>query len=215
MTTLIPRFEFRAFAHDFGRRRDRLHNLATVDDIQEQTDVYLLTPGNHSHSVKVRDNALHIKYLIHRKNGLEQWVPLFCITFPIKASQLQQELFTSLNVVNPKLEYESYGQKAFWNELIKPHPSIRLVHVVERQFLFSRGSCRAEMSNLCINGIFMQTLAIKDQDDKIVQQLMKKLDLEGCENINYPRALEHIMRLPSHSPPSHTWPWLRNGSPVG
>ena len=209
---LTPRFEFRAFAYDFGVKRDRLHHLATLEDIEERTDVYLLTPGNQSHNIKVRGNSLDIKYLLHKENNLELWLPLSQATFPLTASQLHQELFTSLNIINPKLEYESYGQQAFWDILIKPQPSICLAHVVKHRFLFRYGSCRAEVSNLWLNGSPLQTLAIKDEDSEIVQQVIKKLCLESYENVNYPLAIERFMHLTPYFITPHTWLSTGSGS---
>ena len=200
MNESINHFEFRTFADDFGLKRDVLHYLATLEELDEQSDVYLITSGNHYHSVKVRDNCLEIKYLIQKKNGLEWWCPIFQAPFPLTAAQIQQDLFTSLNVVIPRLAYEAYAQKAFWDELIRPHPSIYSAHVIKHRFLFSYGSCWAEMSNLWINGTPMQTIAIADEDFKAVEQLVKELGLHSYENISYPLALERVMGLVPYHP---------------
>jgi hypothetical protein len=212
MNEIIPRLEFRAFAYDFGPTRDKLHHLATLKDIEEQTDVYLITRNNHSHNVKVRDGRLEIKYLIHKKNGLEEWRPIYQAAFPLTASQLCWELFTSLNVVAPTLESDSYDEKEFWEELTKLQTSICLVHVIKHRFRFNYRSCNAEISNLWANGIPLQTLAIESEDDKTVLELRAKLDLQNYENVNYPLALQRIMGLaPCFVEPDT---WLRNGSYV-
>jgi hypothetical protein len=205
MNEIIPRFEFRAFAYDFGLARDRLHHLATLEDIEEQADVYLITPNNHSHNVKVRDGRLDIKYLTYKKNGLEQWRPIYQAMFPLTASQLCWELFTSLNIVAPNLAYDSYDQRAFWDDLMKPQASICLVRVIKHRFRFNYRSCLAEISNLWVNGTPVQTLAIENEDDETVQELRTELDLQGYENVNYPQALQRMMGLTPHFTEPDTW----------
>ena len=212
MNEIIPRFEFRAFAYDFGPTRDRLHHLATLKDIEEQTDVYLITRNNHSHSVKIRDGRLEIKYLIHKKNGLEEWRPIYQATFPLTASQLSWELFTSLNVVAPRLAYDSYDEKEFWGELTKLQTCICPVHVIKYRFRFNYRSCYAEISNLWANGTPMQTLAIESEDDEAVLALRTKLDLQYYENVSYPLALQRMMGLTPYFAEPDTW--LLNGSYV-
>jgi hypothetical protein len=211
MNEIIPRFEFRAFAHDFGLTRDKLHHLATLKEIEEQADVYLITYNSHNHNVKVRDGRLDIKYLIHQKNGLEQWRPIYQASFPLTASELCWELFTSLNIVAPTLVYDSYDQKAFWDELMKLQSSICLVEVVKHRYCFNYRSCWAEISNLWINRIPMQTVAIENEDDLTVHRLKTMLDLEEYENVSYPLALQRIMGLTRHCPDPDTW-LLHGGS---
>lgn len=193
MTSIIPRFEYRTFAYDFGLQKEKLYQLAVLEEMGEHTDIYLITAENHSHSVKVRDGRLSIKYLIQTKNGLEQWRPVFATDFPITASELNWEIFTSLNTVAPSLEYATYDQEIFWEKLIKPHPSIQTAFVVKNRFRFRYRSCRAEISCLWINGFSLQTLAIEDESDEAVHQFRNKLGLQSCENVNYPLAIERIL----------------------
>ena len=206
MNETITHFEFRTFAYDFGPKRDMLHYLATLEELEEQTDIYLIVPGNHNHSIRVRNHCLNIKYLIRKSNDLEQWCPILQTPFPLTAAQLRQELFTSLNVMNPRLEYETYEPEVFWEDLIKPHPAICLAYVVKQRFLFSYGSCQAEISNIWVNGAPMQTLAMSDEDGETIERLRVKLALQDHENVSYPLALERIMNLTPQLVWANIWP---------
>lgn len=212
MNEIIPRFEFRTFAYDFGPTRDKIHHLATLQDIEEQTDVYLITRNNQSHSVKVRDGCLEIKYLIQKKDDLEEWRPIYQAAFPLTASQLCWELFTSLNIVAPDLGSDSYDEKEFWEELTKLQTSICLVHVIKHRFRFNYRSCNAEISNLWANGVPLQTIAMESEDDKTVLELRAKLGLQDYENVNYPLALQRMMGLTPYLAEPDAW--LLNGSYV-
>jgi hypothetical protein len=205
MIEIIPRFEFHIFAHDLASQREKLYQLATFAEYEEQEDVYLITADNHNHNIKVRDGRLGIKRLIQKKEGLEQWQPIFQTSFPLTSSQIRWELFASLNVITPPLQYDSYNQELFWEELIKPRRSICLAHVTKHRSRYNYGSCQAEFTHFWANGSPMQTLAIKDEDQGAVQQLRTKLGLQAYANMNYPLALERLINVPPHFAASDAW----------
>ena len=205
MIEIIPRFEFRVFAYNLTVQTEKLYQWGTVEGREEQEVTYLITADNYNHSITVCDGRLSIQYLIQKKNGLEQWRPIFQAGFPLAASELRWELFTSLNTIAPHLEYERYDLEPFWTQLIQPHPHIQIVSVVKHRLHFNCDACRVEASNLWVNGNPIQTLAIEHEDDEIVQRLRRKLGLEIYENVSYPLALEHMMDLAPYFVPSALW----------
>jgi hypothetical protein len=100
---IIPRYEFRVFAHSFGRVIDEIRRRAAPELIRESTDIYLVTTGNDTHNVKLRYNQLDVKRLIHVEQGLEQWYPALKLDFPAASKHIDEEIFSVLKVQAPAL----------------------------------------------------------------------------------------------------------------
>lgn len=217
MPPVIPRFEFRIFGYDLSCQQARLQQLASLAGREEQEDVYLMTAVNDCHHIRVRNGRLDIKYLIQKKNGLEQWQPFFWADFPLDVIHLRWHLFPSLNTIAPSLAYTSYNQQIFWDQIIKPNPTIFPISVVKHRFRYcyhaGRAEISAEISHLCINGTPFQTLAIEAEHDEAVQYLRDKLGLQTQENVNYLLAFKRIVIFQSRLADADDW--LVHGVDVG
>ncbi len=71
MTEIKPRFEFRAFAQDFGIVEEKIRQLSPVEKIRESLEVYIISAGNNENNTKIRDNKMDIKVFVQEKQGLE------------------------------------------------------------------------------------------------------------------------------------------------
>ncbi|MDQ2695620.1 MAG: Ppx/GppA family phosphatase, partial [Pseudomonadota bacterium] len=156
------RFEFRAFARNFGIVEDRLRRLSRNEGIQEQFETYLIAAGHDN--VKVRDGRLEIKTLVQRRNGLEQWTPRIKESFPVAAAVLRDHVLPALKVELALAEPE-YSLERFLHELIRPaYPAVVCVNVFKRRASFTVGECRAELTEVWINGAGVQTVAVESAD---------------------------------------------------
>lgn len=54
------RYEFRAFAHDFGIAEEAIRRHAPVDRYRESLEVYLMSAGNEETNTKVRGGLMDI-----------------------------------------------------------------------------------------------------------------------------------------------------------
>ena len=67
----VPRYEFRAFAQNFGLVEDKMRELYTVDSFRESSEIYIISKGIKS-NVKIHYNLLDIKVLLKEEMGLQQ-----------------------------------------------------------------------------------------------------------------------------------------------
>ena len=77
------RYEYRAFAPNFGIVEQRLRATGCAPSIRESTEIYVVSRMDEVHNVKIRDGQLEIKVLVSESHGLEQWDPKFKLDFPL------------------------------------------------------------------------------------------------------------------------------------
>ena len=69
------RYEFRAFAQNFGLVEDKIRKLSKFDRFRESSEFYVLSESNRENNVKIRYNMLDIKVFVKEEKGLQQWNP--------------------------------------------------------------------------------------------------------------------------------------------
>ncbi|MCP4423849.1 MAG: hypothetical protein GY803_05090, partial [Chloroflexi bacterium] len=75
MDQIIPRYEFRAFAQNFGLVVEKMRRLAPCSLIRESDEWYIMSAANNANNTKIRDGKLDIKVFVQERRGLEQWRP--------------------------------------------------------------------------------------------------------------------------------------------
>ena len=69
MSEIIPRFEFRAFAQNFGMVETKMRKLSKCEIIRESPEVYIVSAANNENNTKIRDIKMDIKELVEKKAG--------------------------------------------------------------------------------------------------------------------------------------------------
>jgi hypothetical protein len=202
---MIPRYEFRAFAQGFGSTADRLRSRVPCDEIRESRETYFVTTCSADHNVKVRTGSLDIKQLVGRRQGLEQWKPIFQEPFPVSIDAARSALCPALGIAESKFERPAYSFEQLVSEIVRPCPELVAVHVFKRRFRFTLGRCPAEIDELLINGAAIQSLAIESEAGEAVLAAVRDLGVAAYGNVNYPLALRRIVGLEPW--PEDTW-WL-------
>ena len=72
MQEIFPRYEFRAFAQNFGLAEEKIRKLSKLDKFRESSEIYILSPDNNENNVKIRYHTLEIKVLIKEEKGLQR-----------------------------------------------------------------------------------------------------------------------------------------------
>jgi hypothetical protein len=70
MDKIIPRYEFRTFAQNFGIVETKMRKLSQCSMIRESQEIYIVSAANNENNTKIRDIKMDIKRVI----GME---PLF------------------------------------------------------------------------------------------------------------------------------------------
>ena len=195
VSTIIPRYEFRAFAQNFGIVETKIRQLSKCEMIRESSEIYIVSATNNENNTKIRDRKMDIKEFVETKQGLERWNPRMKGEFPMKAETIQKEVFPAFQVENIEFERKEYSLKPYLDEIILPHPHLSAVHVFKRRFAFTVNGCITEIAHLLVNGASIQTVAVELEDVDAIIQAKEMLGLTDYENVNYLLAIKRIIGM--------------------
>src|SRR5689334_1575531 len=124
---IVPRWEWRTFGERFGAAEDRFAAVE-AEGIQESKELYFLSVGS-GDTAKVRGGLMDVKHLEQvDEHGLEQWLPVLKVGFPL-AADVVRSVLTSLRCVAPALERAEYTLAQLLDEVVDPNPALRAVDV--------------------------------------------------------------------------------------
>jgi len=190
VTTIVPRWEWRAFGRSFGAAEDAL--VPIIPERTEEGDEIYLVAGM-SANVKVRDDLMDVKVLREvDADGLERWEPVMKQGFPLAAKDVS-EVLEALDVPAPKLTRATYTLDEFLNELIRPNDLARVVELHKRRKRFTVAGCMAELADVVADGRSTRTLAIESEDPAAVIAVVRGIGLDGFVNTSYPRWLAGVI----------------------
>jgi exopolyphosphatase/guanosine-5'-triphosphate,3'-diphosphate pyrophosphatase len=188
---IIPRWEWRAFAHDFGDTARRLDAMPT-EQVQESDEVYLVSARSDA-SCKLRDGLVDVKHLEQvDENGFELWHPVMKSPFPMAATDVALVL-RELAVDVPALVRDSYTGTEFAAEIVQPHADLMGIRVHKRRRHYRVDDCMVELTEFDTNGTSIGTIAIESPDRALVRSTIERLGLGGRRNVNVARGLKALV----------------------
>jgi len=195
MQAIIPRYEFRAFAQNFGLAEEKMRKLSALDKFRESSEIYILSPGNDKNNVKIRYHTLDIKVRGKQERGLQQWKPYIQAEFPLKIEVLRDVVFPALNSAVPQFNRSEYALEQLLEDLLIPHPELVVARVFKRRFGYMINGCISEIAELLINGAAIKTIAVESADIAAVLKAKEMLGLQEYENVNYVMAIKRILGM--------------------
>ena len=195
MQAIIPRYEFRAFAQNFGLAEEKMRKLSKLDKYRESSEIYILSNGNNENNVKIRYDTLDIKVFVKEEKGLQQWEPRLRAEFPMKMEILRDDVFSALGAAVPEFNRSEYTLEQFLEDIMMPHPELVLARVIKRRFGYMINECISEIAELLINGAAIKTMALESADTEVVLKVKQKLRLHEYENVNYLLAVKRILGM--------------------
>jgi hypothetical protein len=195
MQAIIPRYEFRAFAQNFGLAEEKIRKLSTLDKFRESSEIYILSPGNNENNVKIRYHTLDIKVWVKEEKGLQQWKPHMQAEFPVKIQVLRDDVFPALGAAVPEFHRSEYTLEQFLEDIMIPHPEVVFARVFKRRFGYTIHGCISEIAELLINGAAIKTMAVESADIAAVLKAKEMLGLHEYENVNYVLAIKRILGM--------------------
>ena len=195
MNTVIPRYEFRAFAQKFGVVEDKIRSFSRCENYRESREIYVLSAGNNENNTKIRDDKMDIKVIVKVEQGLEQLAHCMKGEFPMAVETIRDEVFPALGVPVPPFGRSSYTLDQFQYELIRPHKDLSAAQVFKRRFGFTVNGCITEIADLMVNGAAIRTVAVESGDSEAVLQVKEMLGLGAYENVNYLLAIKRIIGM--------------------
>jgi exopolyphosphatase / guanosine-5'-triphosphate,3'-diphosphate pyrophosphatase len=185
---IVPRWEWRAFAPDFGAAKDRLAALGPAE-VAESDELYLISVAGDD-NVKVRNDVLEQKRLLQvNEDKLEQWLPVLKADFPVSADDIG-EVLEALRVTPPALTKAAYTLDELLDEVVRPSDALRAIPVHKRRERFSLDGWLAEHTDVRSEGASTRTIAVESEDPARVMAAVRELELESFSNVSVPKALE-------------------------
>ncbi|MGD9228392.1 MAG: hypothetical protein PVF26_17915 [Desulfobacterales bacterium] len=195
MQEIQARYEFRAFAQNFGLIEEKMRKLSKFEKFRESSEIYILSAENNAHNIKIRYDTLDIKVLVKEEQGLQQWHPKMKAGFPMRIKDIRDEVFPALSVAVPEFKRAEYSFNQYLEDIIKPHPDLTIARVFKRRFGYTIGGCISEIAELLINGAAIKTMAVESLDVEAVLQAREILGLEEYENVSYLLAIKRILGM--------------------
>jgi len=195
MAEIKPRFEFRAFAQNFGIVEEKMRNLSAIDQIRESLEIYIMSAGNNENNTKIRNDLMDIKVFVQEQKGLQQWNPRMKGQFPMSVDMIRNEVFPAFGVAVPDFKRDVYTLAQYIHEIIKPHPQLAAVNVFKRRMGFTINGCIAELAEVYINGARIMTANLESVDVDAILTAQKMVSLEEYENVNYLLAIKRVIGM--------------------
>lgn len=193
MEEIKPRYEFRVWADNLSRIREKLERLAQPK-VTESAETYIISAATEKTNAKIRAALMDIKVLVAASRGLEQWKPIMKGEFPLERSVIASQVFPSLEVAAPAMSQSAYELKEFLDEVVRPHPSLSIAEVRKKRYQFRIGACAAEYAEININGHRRDTAAVESVDGDAVVQLVHDLGITDS-NTSYIREIKRVLGM--------------------
>jgi len=195
MAEIVPRWEWRTFAHRV-LRADAAFNAMAPASVEESDELYLLAPGGDN--VKVRDGLMDIKVLRETDAaGLQRWEPILKVPFPLDAGAAQtvfQGLRRPLPPIPPNgLTFDAVEAAAEAGAT----GGLRAVRVHKQRARYTVAGCQAERSVLEAGGHRTMSIAVESTNPADVVAAVDALGLRSYCNLDVPTGLRLLVdRVP-------------------
>ena len=191
MAEIKPRYEFRIWSESLTPLQQKLEAKAEARETRSQ-ETYLISAVTEKCNAKIRAELMDIKVLIDEDRGLEQWRPILKAGFPVSNSAVAEQIFPSLQLTPPTLTRVEYTMDGFFREVVQKEPKIAVVEVAKVRYQFKIGVCATEYSNITINKMLRDTVAVESTDPDAVLQLVRELGINE-RNVSYIREIRRII----------------------
>ena len=191
MSEIIPRWEWRSFGSHFGDAETRLKTRG-ADKLQHSDEIYLLSSVSNA-NVKIRDGLMDIKRLEKTDtHGFEQWRPVLKEAFPLPAAAIDA-VFAALGIASSR-ELAPITLAQLLAE-VTTDSRLRALTVQKIRTRYHLEDCMAELTEVVANDKTIRTIAVESEDPAHIAAALRALDLEGVENVSYPRGLKRLVEM--------------------
>jgi exopolyphosphatase / guanosine-5'-triphosphate,3'-diphosphate pyrophosphatase len=195
MAEIVPRWEWRTFAH-WVLRADAAFNAMAPASVEESDELYLLAPGGDN--VKVRDGLMDIKVLRETDAaGLQRWEPILKVPFPLDAGAART-VFQGLRRPLPPIPPDGLTFDAVMAAAeAAATGGLRAVRVHKQRARYTVAACQAERSVLEAGGHRTMSIAVESTNPADVVAAVDALGLRSYCNLDVPTGLRLLVdRVP-------------------
>lgn len=188
-------FEFRTFGHNFTKYQEKMAKLSVPipDDLRVRifNEIYIIFNSIDDINIKVKNNKLDIKKLIHSYENLEQWDTIMKQDFPISKQILIDEIFPVFKADIPIIENDVLDKKQFIS-IVKRQKNLLAVPVQKQRHAYIVNLAICEFVEIIIDNDYLYSVSVKSMDVKEVTKAVSELELDSFENINYVQAIKRV-----------------------
>ena len=186
--SIVPRWEWRAFAGRLGDADDQL--AARRPEREHESDEIYLVAAESEASVKARDGLMDIKRLERvGDGGLEQWRPVLKAAFPLQRADVRGML-DALGAPAGTLDRDAYTLDQLIAEVVAPmHGPARDQGAQATCALHGR-RLHGERSELRTDHGDTRTICLESEDPARVIDALRELGLHSHRNVSVPRELK-------------------------
>ena len=193
-----PRFEFRAFGHDFTDYHKEMAkmSLPVPGDTRVRIfdEIYIISKTVDDINVKVKSNKLDVKKLIQTRDNLEQWNTISKYDFPIPNKLLIDEIFPTLKADIPLLKNNEFDKKQFIN-IIKQYKNLLAIPVHKKRYAYILNYTICEFAEVIFGNDYLYTVSVESTEADEVTKTIQELNLDSLENINYIQAIKRVNNI--------------------
>jgi exopolyphosphatase/guanosine-5'-triphosphate,3'-diphosphate pyrophosphatase len=188
-----PRYEFRTWAQTLAEARAKLQQWAAAAGRDQGRETYLISALTERCNTKIRNGLIDMKRLLATERGLELWKPVLKAAFPIDHATISERIFPALELPAPRLAADDYSMEEFLDQVLAHQVQVAIVKVEKTRQQFTSDGCQAEFTEVLIEGISQQTVAVESEDPVAVLSAMTRLGLENARNTSYIRRIKQIL----------------------
>ncbi len=190
------RYEFRIFGQRFNFWHQRMARLSEpVPEkfwSRQSSEVYLLSPRDQRHNVKLRNGMLDIKVLLKQENSLDQWDVASKTALTKGVKEIQPLLQQALAYGDLSLNEDALDELSLV-AAVNDHPELLAVRVSKVRQGYRIGNCLCEYAEVLINDAKVYSLAVEAEDPVDIRNTIKQISLPEHDNISYPEAIRRII----------------------
>lgn len=190
---IIPRWEWRTFGENFGVSEEKI-KAYELGNFKKSSEKYILS-ANSNENCKVRDELMDIKSLQQiNDDKLEQWYPTLKEGFPLSQETITMLCKDFFKVEVPAMDKEAYDFEAYI-ELCKSVKDLVVVDVYKERSIYVINEAIVEIAETKFNGVPMRTICVEHTDPENVINVVRMLEADKFENINYIQAMKKAVGL--------------------
>lgn len=190
---IIPRWEWRTFGENFGVSEEKI-KAYELGNFKKSSEKYILS-ANSNENCKVRDELMDIKSLQQiNDDKLEQWYPTLKEGFPLSQETITKLCTEFFKVEVPAMDKEAYDFEAYI-ELCKTVKDLVVVDVYKERSIYVINEAIVEIAETKFNGVPMRTICVEHADPENVINVVRMLEADKFENINYIQAMKKAVGL--------------------
>lgn len=114
--------------------------------------------------------------------------------FPIHINELVL-VFKAFGLPLPYFKKDEYSYNEYLTEIIKSNSHLHSINVSKKRFGYLIDECMVEIAEVKFNEKKKRTVAVEHANPALVVQTVKKLELDGFENINYIKAIKNTFNF--------------------